>query len=129
MHFRPTDDNVLVVLDRVLETQTASGLHLPPVEVSPIEAKLATVLAVGPGVPMTERMFPRRRAHPCDASPTVGRGWVPMQTAPGMRVLLGSKDAGDKVPVETLLSLGLDPERHYRIVREAEIDGELLPSA
>lgn len=129
MRFRPTDDNVLVVLDRVLESQTASGLHLPPVEVSPVEAKLATVLAVGPGVPWTERMFPRRKTVPCDASPTIGRGMIPMQVEPGMRVLLGSRDAGDRIPVETLLSLGLNPERHYRIVREAEIDGELLPSA
>jgi hypothetical protein len=50
-----------------------------------------------------------------------------METAAGDRVALESRDAGDRVTVETLLSLGLDPERHYRIVRECEIAAVLEP--
>ena len=75
------------------------------------------------------RLMGHRRSNPVESSPIVGSGWLPMETEPGDRVLLESKDAGDRVPVETLLALGLRAERHYRIVRECEIAAVLEPDA
>lgn len=127
MSFRAVADNVLVVLDRCEIERMASGLYKPATETTPIEARLATVLAVGPGVPDLQRLRPERRTVPVDASPLVGSGWIPMETSVGDRVLLESRDGGDRVPVEVLVGLGLDPERHYRIVRECEIAAVLEP--
>ena len=128
MQFRPVADNVLVRLDVIATELTASGLVWKPgVESTPIETRMATVLAVGPGCPIPSRLVPSRRTQPVDASPTIGTGWYTMETAPGDRVMLESRDAGDRVTVETLLGLGLDPERHYRIVRECEIAAVLEP--
>lgn len=127
MTFRAVADNVLVVLDRCEVERMASGLYKPATETTPIEARLATVLAVGPGVAIPERLMGHRRTTPVDASPVVGAGWLEMETQVGDRVLLESRDAGDRVPVESLIGLELDPERHYRIVRECEIAAVLEP--
>lgn len=119
--YRAYADNVLVILDKTEEELLASGLWLPAVQTSPIEAKQATVLATGPGVAIPVRLMGARRSHPVEQSPVVGRGWLEMETAPGDRVLLESRDAGDRLPVDVLASLGLREDRHYRVVRECEI--------
>lgn len=121
MKYIPYADNVLVLLDAIEPELSPGGVWMPPVDPTPVDGRMGTVLASGPGVAYTLRAKPDRRTRPSDASPMVGRGFIPNETRTGDRVLLDSPDAGDRVAVETLLELGLDPARHYRVVREAEI--------
>lgn len=114
-------DNVLVLLDALSEGLTAGGIVTPARTPDAIEGVRGTVLAVGPGVAYPIRTHPHRRTTPCDASPRVGIGLMPMETNVGDCVLLDNPAAGDRVPVPVLVRAGLDPDRHYRIVREAEI--------
>jgi len=125
MKYRAIDDNVLVVLDRCEEERLPSGIIKPATETSPIEARLAVVLASGPGAYYERRVFPNRPTEPTDASPRVVEVFIPTQTKVGWHVLLESRHSGQQLRVETLLELGLDPERHYRIVRDVEVIGQV----
>lgn len=121
-------DNVLVLMDRRDVAPTESGLlYTPPVALGTTDGATGTVLAVGPGTEYAYRLHPHRRTLPTDASPTVGTGFIPMETQEQDRVLLDSPTCGDRPRPETLLALGLDPERDYRIVRECEIAAVLEP--
>ena len=129
MKFRPVDDNVLLLLDRCEEETLPSGIIKPATETSPIEARTAWVLASGPGVHHTYRVFPERSTQPTDASPWHAVGFMPNNTKPGMHVLMESRHSGQRVTVEQCLMLELDPERHYRIVRDCEVIAVLEPDA
>lgn len=114
--FRPTQDNVLVRLERQQWLREGhSPIVLPDTARAPEanETLVGTVVAVGPGYYPDVRLKPERPSEPTEKSPVVSRRTLVRTTVqPGERVLLDGRLAGEQV--------WLDGVEH-RVVREAEI--------
>ena len=124
---KPYADNVIIVLEP-LPKQTSSGLHLPDRKVDRREARLARVVAAGPGAWVR---INRREALETNGLAEEQYKFVPTEVKPGDRVLV------DAIAGQAY-TLDIDVPRHnkgadfeelmgergeFRIVREAEIHG------
>lgn len=123
---RPTQDNVLLVLEPNVPKQTAAGIYTVPTDVSKAYAqRTGYVLAVGPGHHLP-------RTYRAEGEPIERSAFQPTEVRPGEKVVVGV-NAGDRYTytkrqdfadmyAEQLAAWGIPLESaEFRCVREGEI--------